>query len=206
MEKKQDYLKDIAEIRSMMERSSKFLSLSGWAGIMAGIYALIGAYIAHTFLHFKPNEAISEIPVETTFDIQKLIFLAITILVISITTAIFLSFRRATKKSEPVWNTTSRRLLIHMSMPLGSGGILILFFLSSGQIGLLLPISLIFYGLSLFDAANYTYSDLKYLGIIQTTLGLMSAFFIQYSLLFWAVGFGFMHIIYGLYIYLKYER
>jgi hypothetical protein len=202
MKNKQDYVKDIAEIRSMMERSTKFMSLSGWAGIMAGMYALIGVYVAHTFLNFKPSDN----PGETPFDLQKLIILAIMILVLSVTTAIFLSFRRAAKKSELVWNATSRRMLIHMALPLVSGGILLLLFMSTGQIGLLAPISLIFYGLSLFIAAYYTYSEIKYLGIILTILGLISAFYVEYGLLFWAGGFGLMHIVYGLYIHLKHER
>lgn len=39
-------LESVNEIKELMEKSSKFISLSGLAAIMAGIYALVGAYIA----------------------------------------------------------------------------------------------------------------------------------------------------------------
>ena len=41
-----NYLKDIQDIKKMMDKSSQFVSLSGLSGVMAGIYALIGAYAA----------------------------------------------------------------------------------------------------------------------------------------------------------------
>jgi len=41
-----DYLKDISEIRPIMERSARFLSLSGLCGICAGFTVLIGVLVA----------------------------------------------------------------------------------------------------------------------------------------------------------------
>lgn len=206
MKKKQDYINDIAEIRSMMERSSKFLSLSGWAGIMAGIYALLGAYIAFAFFRFNPGQLTEIASDNASVNLQSIVILAIIVLLLAIGTAFFLSIQRASKRSETVWNATSRRLLINMAMPLVSGGILILILLFSGFTGLLIPLTLLFYGLALFNAANFTYREIRFLGVILTILGLLSACFIKFSLLFWAVGFGFMHIVYGLYIHLRYER
>jgi hypothetical protein len=43
------------------------------------------------------------------------------------------------------------------------------------------------------------------LGITEIILGLMSSWLIGYGLLFWAVGFGVMHIFYGLMMYFRYE-
>lgn len=206
MKKEKDYLEDLAEIRFMMERSSKFLSLSGWAGVMAGAYALVGAYVAHTIFNFKPTEAIynaSELP---PFDFFSIAALAIGILVLSLATAIILSKIKATKRAEPVWNATSRRLLTNMAIPLVSGGILILIFLIKGLIGLLAPLTLLFYGLALYNAGNYTYKEVRILGIIQIGLGLISSHFIENSLILWAVGFGLINIIYGIYIHAKYDR
>ena len=39
-------LESVNEIKELMEKSSKFISVSGLAAILAGIYALAGAYIA----------------------------------------------------------------------------------------------------------------------------------------------------------------
>jgi hypothetical protein len=203
MEKEQDYLNDITAIRSMMERSSKFLSLSGWAGIMAGLYALIGTYIAHTFFRFKPAAILEQTDTAT---LSPVIVMACIILMLAVGTAIVLSYKRATKRAERIWNITSRRLLTNMAIPLVTGGVLLLECLSAGFTGLLVPLTMLFYGLALCSAGNFTYKEVRYLGMIVIGLGLLSTCFIEYSLLIWAVGFGVMHIVYGTYIYIQYER
>jgi hypothetical protein len=201
MKETQDHIRDIAEIRSMMERSSKFLSLSGWAGIMAGIYALAGAYIAYQFINFNPDQIVYTIP-----GLLNLVILAVLILTLAIGTAIYFSYRKAHQKGENGWNATSRRLLTSMAVPLVAGGILILVLLSKGLLGLIAPLTLLFYGLALYNAGKFTYDEVKFLGIIQVVLGLISSWFIEYGLIFWAAGFGIVHIIYGIYMHFRYEK
>lgn len=207
MEQK-DYIKDITEIRSMMERSSKFLSLSGWAGIMAGIYALAGAWLAHTVLEFSPDEVVVASYTGTDYanGLYKLVLLAAVILVMAISTAIYLSGRKAARRNEKLWNATSRRLLANMAVPLVAGGLFILILITKGLIGLLAPLTLIFYGISLYIASKFSYDDLKVLGLANIALGLMGAWFIGYGLLFWSLGFGVGHIAYGIYVHYKYEK
>jgi hypothetical protein len=204
----QDYIRDIAEIRSMMERSSKFLSLSGWAGIMAGCYALAGSYIAYTYLGFNPDQIVySTLPSGSlAASLPKVVTLATLILILAIGTAIVLSSGRARKRGESVWNAASKRLLASMAVPLVAGGILLLVLLAKGLIGLLAPLSLLFYGLALYNASKYTFDDVRFLGMIQIGLGLAGSWFVEYGLLFWAVGFGVVHIVYGIYIHFRYER
>ena len=202
----QDYIKDIAEIRSMMERSSKFLSLSGWAGIMAGIFALEGAWLAYSQLYFNPDELEYSLPGNPTSGLMQLVLLALGILILAIGTAVFLSFKKAGINGEKLWNPTARRLVIAMAVPLIAGGIFILILISHGLTGLMAPCSLIFYGIALVNAGRYTFKELKTLGLIQIVLGLLGAWFIGYGLLFWALGFGIFHIIYGIYMHFKYEQ
>ncbi|NBC03673.1 MAG: hypothetical protein GVY20_08230 [Bacteroidetes bacterium] len=201
MNKERDYLQDIAEIRSMMERSSKFLSLSGWAGMMAGIYALAGAFIAYRYFDFYPDEITYSSPALT-----NVVILALIILVVALLSAIFFSWRDANRNGENIWNATSRRLLTQMAVPLFTGGILILILISKGLIGLIAPFTLLFYGIALFNAGNTTIFEVRLMGFIQIALGLFSSIYIQYSLIFWAVGFGLIHIIYGIYMHFRYER
>jgi len=208
MKEQQDYIRDIAEMRSMMERSSKFLSLSGLAGVMAGIYALLGAFIAYQFLHYNPDR-FSGYNAENgllSADLLKLILLALCVLALAVGTAIFLSANKAKKSGEKIWNATSRRLLAHMAVPLVAGGLLILAIISKGLPGLVAPFSLIFYGLALFNASKFTYEEVKSLGLIEIGLGLFSAWFVEYGLICWAVGFGIVHIVYGIYMHYRYER
>jgi hypothetical protein len=201
MKEEQDYIQDISEIRSMMERSSKFLSLSGWAGIMAGIYALSGVWFASYVLGFNPTELFYTSP-----NLMNVMMLAFLILILALVTAIFFSWRKSQQKGENVWNTTSRRLLTDMATPLITGGILILFLISQGLIGLIAPVTLIFYGLALYNSGTYTIFEVRLMGIIQIVLGLMSSWFIEFGLIFWAIGFGVVHMIYGVYMHFRYER
>lgn len=208
MKEEEDYIRDIAEIRSIMERSSKFLSLSGWAGIMAGIYALSGAYIAYTFFNFNPDEIVYGTinSGSVSSSLLKVILVAITILILAFATAIFFSYKKAAKKGENLWNATAKQLLINMAVPLIVGGLLILMLIAKGLIGLIAPFSLLFYGLAVYNASKFTYEEVKILGLFQIGLGLISSYFVEYGLVCWALGFGVVHIIYGIYMNYKYER
>ena len=204
MKEEQDYIRDIAQIRAIMERSSKFLSLAGWAGIMAGLYALAGAYIAYEILDFNPDRLIYDLPQPSS--LQKIIGLAIIILFLAIGTAIILSYNKANKRGEKLWNAIVKRLVINMAVPLVVGGLLILILISKGLIGLIAPFTLLFYGLALYNAGQFTYELIKSLGLIQIILGLLSAYYTEYGLVCWALGFGVAHILYGIYMHYRYER
>ncbi|HEY0677616.1 MAG TPA: hypothetical protein VGD17_04985 [Chitinophagaceae bacterium] len=208
MKDEQDYIRDITEMRSMMERSSKFLSLSGLAGVMAGIYALTGAYIAYKVFSFNPDEIVySDLQSGTLAPgFLKVIFLAVAVLVLAIGTAIFLSYKKADKNGERFWNATARRLLVNMAIPLITGGLLILILISKGFIGFIAPFTLIFYGLALYNAGKFTYGEVRSLGLIVIGLGLIGSYYVEYGLLIWALGFGVVHIIYGIYLHYRYER
>jgi hypothetical protein len=205
MKKEQDYIQDIAEIRSMMERSSKFLSLSGWTGILAGIYALAGAYIAWKVFDFNSGEILYNPGIRTS-ELTYVILLAAIVLLLALGTAIYESYRKAKIKGEKAWNPTSRRLLINMAVPLVTGGILVLIMLIKGLIGMLAPLMLLFYGLALYNAGKFTYREVKILGLAEIVLGLISSLFLGYGLIFWAGGFGVAHIVYGIYMHYTYER
>jgi hypothetical protein len=208
MKKNTDYLQDIEEIRSLMEKSSKFISLSGWAGIFAGVFALMGSYIALTYLDFNP-QSLSLDPESNPFQqtqIFSVIQLALLVFLLAISFALFFTHRRAKRKDELLWTPTAKRLVMNMAVPLFTGGILILLFISKGFIGFVAPFSLLFYGLALFTISKFTFDEVKILGLIEILLGLISVYKVSLGLLFWAIGFGVVHIIYGIYVYFKYER
>ena len=149
MKEEKDYIQDISEIRSMMERSSKFLSLSGLAGVMAGIYALVGAFVAYTVFDFNPDAVLYSTAESeaSSANLSNVIYVAIAILILAISTVVFLSGRNAGKKGEKIWNPTTKRLMANMAVPLVTGGLLILVLIAKGLIGLIAPVSLIFYGM-----------------------------------------------------------
>jgi len=201
MTQDRDYIRDIAEIRSMMERSSKFLSLSGWAGILAGLYALAGVWVAKSFYDFHPDDLFYSS--EYLFEIS---LVALTVLILALVTAIFFSKIYAQKRGESIWNSTSKRLLAGMAVSLLTGAALVLLLVSNGLIGLAAPITLIFYGMALFIAGHYTIVEVRVMGVVQILLGLLNILLINLGLLFWALGFGLVHIVYGIYVKFRYER
>ncbi|HEY0896982.1 MAG TPA: hypothetical protein VGE15_10570 [Sphingobacteriaceae bacterium] len=203
MKNEKDYIRDIVEIRTMMERSSKFVSLSGWAGILAGIYALAGGYIASKVYDFNPDEIAGN---QSDSGMTRIVLLALIILILALCTAVYFSYRRANMRGEKLWNPSAKQLLICMAVPLLAGSVLILILLSEGLTGLMAPFSLLFYGLALFNASKFTYDAVKVLGLVEIVLGLLGSWLIGYGLLLWMLGFGVAHIIYGIYVYYRYER
>lgn len=197
-----DYLKDLHDIKTMMSQSTQFISLSGMSGVLAGIYAIIGAAYVNELIK---NDYTKIITLESiTF--KLILITAIVVLVLSIATAYILTKRKAAKIGESIWNTPTKRLLINFSIPLLTGGIFSVLLLRHGIYGLIAPITLLFYGLACVNASKYTLRDVRYLGITEIILGLLAVEFSGYGLLFWVIGFGFCHILYGTIMYFKYDR
>jgi len=209
--KEEELHDELASIRNIMERSSKFISLSGLSGILAGVYALVGAGIVYRELYPQiPKINRSTIGLfygrDMSVDALYVLAVALIVFVLSIGTGIFLTIRKAKKNNQSVWGNTSRTLLLNMLVPLVTGGILILILLGRGYYNVVSPLCLIFYGLALINASNFTFKDVRYLGLLEIVLGLISACIPNYGLQFWAIGFGILHIIYGSIMYLKYDR
>lgn len=201
------YLNDISEIKNMMNRSSRFISLSGLSGILAGVYSLIGAYLAYKTIYFDGAELGSyKTLVISEDEVYRLLVIASSVIGLSIITGIFLTVRKAKKEGEKIMDKSSQRLVLNFLIPLITGGILILFLIEKEQFSLIAPLTLIFYGLACVNASKYTVGDVRYLGITLLLLAFLSLWFIGYGLLFWALGFGVCHIFYGTMMYFKYER
>lgn len=202
---KEKYIDDLKEIKDMMNRSSRFLSLSGLSGVSTGITALIGAYMAYKVV-FKDHEYLVYHPINLNNETQlHLLLIAMGTLVLSISCAVYFTQRKSTKQGQAVWDTQTKQLLFNLSIPLLTGGLLCLGLLFKGFIGLLPSLTLLFYGLALLNGSKYTLFELRNLGIIEIVIGLMAFQFIEYSLHFWALGFGVVQILYGLIIQKKYK-
>lgn len=205
--KESDIYAEISSIRSLMERSSKFISLSGLSGVMAGIYALVGALIVyHTVYTSFSDLGNKDYYVNDTAIIFKLVITAAVVLLLSVSSGIWLTIREARRKKEQFWNPVSKRLLVNLSIPLFAGGIFILIMLFRGYFDIIASCCLLFYGLALVSASQYTYSDVKWLGLCEIILGLGAALFPGYGIVFWTIGFSLLHILYGLMMYFKYNR
>ncbi|MCB0457422.1 MAG: hypothetical protein R2776_09410 [Flavobacteriaceae bacterium] len=197
----QDYLKDISEIKNLMNRSSRFISLSGLSGIFAGIYALTGAAVAYFFL-FPAGEYVTL----HSWNFKMLVGILMAVAVFSVVTAYLLTTRKAKAHNAKIWDETTKRLLLNFMIPLVTGGIYILIKLNSQHYGLTAALMLIFYGLALVNASKYTIGNVKYLGYVEIIAGLICAAFPGFGFLFWVFGFGVMHIIYGSMMYFQEKK
>jgi uncharacterized membrane protein YjjB (DUF3815 family) len=192
-------------IKEMMSRSTRFISLSGLSGVFAGSFALIGAFLAYKTVYSNQDYLQFRKAVITSETLTTLLVIATGTLVLSLVAAILLSRRKAKKNMVKPWNSQAKRMLINLFIPLFAGGILSLIFLFKGYIGMVAPLTLIFYGLGLVNASKYTLTEIRSLGIAEIILGLLAAQFIGYGLIFWALGFGILHIVYGIIMHLKYK-
>ncbi|ADB37236.1 hypothetical protein [Spirosoma linguale] len=213
MYESREHLQTLTEIRSLMERSSKFLSLSGLSGVSAGLIALAGAFVVSMriqtdlFDAFLSNGAGDYHTDLSKQDIRQfLVTVGLVVLVLALLSGTYFTVRQARRQGQTVWNQSSQRLLRAMFVPLATGGIFCLALLQYNLIWLTFPVTLIFYGLALLNGSKYTLRDVESLAYCEIGLGLLSLFLPGYNLLTWAVGFGVLHIIYGLAMYYKYER
>ncbi len=198
------YIDDLKEIKDIMSRSTRFISLSGLAGVSTGLIALVGAYFAYQTVYTNQDYQGYQRTFLTDENLFNLFAIAILTLLLSIVVGVFFTTQKARKNHQNIWDLQSKRLLVNLIIPLLSGGILCTMLLSKGYIGLVAPLTLIFYGLALVNASKYTLSEIRSLGIIEIILGLISFQFIGYGLLFWSVGFGVLHIIYGIIMHVRY--
>jgi hypothetical protein len=202
------HLEAIHDIRNMMKKSTRFLSLSGLSGIFAGIYALIGTTIAYWYIqslssHWQ-RDTIESVDIYEVY--LNFIVIAIGVLVLSIITAYFFSNRKAKRMGQNLFDHTAIRVLINLAIPLIAGGIFCLALLFHGSIVYIAPAMLLFYGIALINASKYTYDDIRYFGICEVVLGLINAFNLGNGLFYWALGFGILHIVYGTAMWFKYDR
>ncbi len=196
MDNSEKHLQDIEEIKQMMERSSRFISLSGWSGISAGILALLGTLLAFIFMRTQTNTALK------TFLVAD----ALIILVLALSSSLYFSWRKARRQGATLWSPVTKKLAISMAIQLLTGGIYSIILFTQGQIHLIAGTTLIFYGLALINAGRFTNHEAVILGIAEIVLGIAATIWFTSGLWLWGTGFGLFHIVYGISLYHKYDR
>jgi hypothetical protein len=201
-----NYKEDLKHIRTMMERSSTFISLSGMSGIVAGLIALAGAFavysllVSHQIDYFdgKPNYYGLSL-------IQQLIVIGLVTLILALSAGIWFTVRKSKKHQLSLWSMTTKNVLLHLSIPLIAGGLFCLILIFNYNFYLIAPLMLLFYGMALINVSKYTLPEVFWLGVCEIILGLSGGIWVGYGLVFWAIGFGILHIVYGTYMHMKYD-
>jgi len=218
MNEQQQGLEALQDIKRIMERSSRFISLSGWSGVAAGLCALAGAWLAvgkiAAYKHLRYDDIYSGNRAGTVGGYgnrlgvlaTELLIIAVAVFVAAVTLAFLFTYIRSRKSNLPIWGPTARRLMWNTLVPLVVGGVVVLNMLQMGYYLHIAPLCLIFYGLALLNGSKYTLGEVRYLGYCQVLLGLINLWEPGYGLLFWAIGFGVLHIVYGVVMWWRYER
>jgi uncharacterized membrane protein (UPF0182 family) len=215
MHQQNQSLQELRHIKNMMERSSRFISLSGISGVSAGICALAGAWFAnkkislYNYEHsavFNEDKGTYIFRDGTNLLTNHLIEIALLTFIASFATSFLFTYLRSKKTKVPLWDGTTIRLFWNTVIPLAAGGLYLIRSIQLGHYELVTSGCLIFYGLALVNASKYTLGEIRYLGYSELILGIINLWNPGYGLIFWAMGFGVLHIIYGSIMWWKNER
>ena len=202
-----NYLEHLQSIKGIIEERTKFKALSGLSGIIAGMWALAGAYIAHGVIYRSEHVIYASLRAYAfSAEVYTLCIVGLITLIGALSTVLFFSIRNAKKSGVSIFSKAAQKLVLNFSIPMAMGGIFVLALLFRGDFMLIGPSCLIFYGLAVVNASNYTVSDVRALGIALLITGSIALFLPGWSLYFWSFGFGVLHIIYGTIMYFKYEK
>jgi hypothetical protein len=205
MEKHEEQLAAIQEMRDMMDQATRFKSISGLSGILAGILTFVCLYIIYLVTGISPfeSEALDRMWLSSS---QALILCFISLLIICIGIGFYLAMRNANQSGKSAWDNAAKRLAFSLAIPVFAGGIFSILLARFGLIAIAAPATLLFYGMGLVSASKYTLDAVRTVGLLFIFLGLLATYFLAYGLLIWTLGFGLLHVIYGFIIYVKYER
>ncbi|MCH2022896.1 MAG: hypothetical protein MK207_10505 [Saprospiraceae bacterium] len=205
---KKEQLQELSEIRSLMERSSRFISLSGMSGISTGISAIIGALIAYWRISIYSHKD-GGIYIDSVNTLMwELIIIASVVFIVAVCVAIFFTIKESKKQGQSIFDKSSQQLITNLLIPLVTGGAFCIILIYNNMLWMVAPSTLIFYGLALINASKFTLDNIKYLGFCEIILGLLNGIWMSAGngLLFWSIGFGLLHIIYGVFMHFKYNK
>lgn len=201
-------LEELKKIRSLMERSSIYHSLSGLSGVAAGVIGLIVYAVVYglvdPFIEEQPQVKYTD---EGRLYLIKIFFGASVIcLLLAFAAIFFFNWRKARRNDLSFFEPAMQKMFVNLFIPLIAGGLYSVMLLREQQFLLIAPSMLIFYGLAMIQASRHTIIEIRYLGLVELVLGLIAIFMKEYGIWFWLAGFGAVNLIYGAYIYFRYER
>jgi hypothetical protein len=204
-----EQLEALKDIRQMMDKSSRFLSLSGLAGIWTGVCALAGVSVMYLWLRrpwviFRAEDYMDEALGNHNWGLSyqgAFLLIGVATLIAALLGVLFFNARRAKKQGYQLWDTSARRVVVGLLIPMTIGAVFCMALAQHQLVGLIAPATLVFYGLALVHIDKLTIGNMRQLGMAQAALGLMGMFAPGYGLQLWGLGFGVLHILYGAWIY-----
>ncbi|GEM_PF-487184 len=213
----QDYLRDI---HAIMERSVRHSTLSGLSGIIAGMAAIGGAVLS-TFMCADMNTPSLWVDEHTG---KTFLIIWLGVLVVAAASDMILTKRKARKIGKQFFDRPMRRVLLALVPGFACGLAVTIYFALGGlyavrsvevhyntdipMIGNVFRLPMywmIFYGLALVSVSSISLRELFIMGIAFVAAGIYTMFWgLDNPMLMMGISFGGFHLVYGIYMWLRY--
>src|SRR5690606_8216295 len=120
---------------------------------------------------------------------------------ISYFTITIINKRRRKKLYLKNWSFNAKKIRIIYLVILLLGGIILYFLMANGLLKIIIPCSLILYGIGGLVSNKHTIGATAFLGFVFLTFGFLAILFPKFAFYLWGFAFGICHIIYGLVYY-----
>ena len=182
-----------------MQQYTSYFSLSGFSGILLGIYGLLMVYVLHilTSTYGDGFDGSSQLPI-ALLEIVITIF-GIVMILISLFTLWIRARRENKKQNSKLWNPFSKKTRLQTLVPLIFFIAVLIIVANKGYYSLITPLLLFLYGILLLNVSRVSLKRLRLLAIAEMILGIIAYFIYDNELLFLAIGLGAFHLLYGVF-------
>lgn len=168
-----------------MESASTFTALSGWGLFAVGVVGLLAAFLA--WRAGAPEKLTIWLPAA----------------LVGIACAGIANASKARRLQMPLWSGSFRKVAWVMT-PVLLAGALVTFALVGANVRYLLPGTwLALYGAGVTAGGTFSLRAVRWMGLALIVLGGLALRVPQQGIVFLAVGFGILHIMFGLYLVAK---
>ena len=175
-------------IRETMERAAEFTAVPGWGGVTIGLTALAAALLASR--QATPRAWVAVWLAEA--------FVAVAIAAPAAAT-------KARRANSSLFSGPGRKFVLSFAPPIIVGGLLTVAMYNLGVIAALPGVWLLLYGTAIVTGGAFSVRAVPIMGLCLMALGGFALFApASWGNLFMAAGFGLGHIVFGLWIALRY--
>jgi hypothetical protein len=177
-------LEHLRVIRQTMERSSAFTAVPGWGIALMGVTALIAAPLA-----FRQRTAEGWL---AAWLIEALV---------AATLALIMMHQKATRLGTEILSISGRKLFVGLLPALAAGGLLTIALMRSGPVGMIPGVWLVLYGVAVMQAGAFSVRTVPAMGAAFVVAGAVTLTVPWlWANVMLAVGFGVLHMIFGIII------
>jgi hypothetical protein len=175
-------------IRETMESAAEFTAVPGWGGVAMGITALAAAFLAAR--QATPRAWVAVWLAEA--------FVAVAIAAPAAAT-------KARRANSSLFSGPGRKFVLSFAPPIVVGGLLTLAMFQLGAVSALPGVWLLLYGTAIVTGGAFSVRAVPIMGLCLMALG-GAALFVPaaWGDMFMAAGFGLIHMVFGIWIALRY--